>query len=105
MKTIRLAEAILFCPGDRPDRFEKALHRADRVILDLEDSVAPQSKEAARLSVIMALPALPEGVIVRVNASTSHWQAEDMQALRQLSQQRGVAPLIMLPKAEHIRQL
>ncbi|WP_110949870.1 HpcH/HpaI aldolase/citrate lyase family protein [Pseudomonas bohemica] len=105
MKAIRLAEAILFCPGDRPDRFEKALRRADRVILDLEDSIAPQSKEAARLSVINALPALPEGVIVRVNASTTHWHAEDMQALRQLRQQCGVAPLIMLPKAEDIQQL
>jgi citrate lyase subunit beta / citryl-CoA lyase len=41
--------SLLFVPGDRPDRMEKALGSgADALILDLEDSVAPDNKPAAR---------------------------------------------------------
>lgn len=40
--------AWLFVPADRPDRFAKALKRADVAILDLEDAVAPDRKQAAR---------------------------------------------------------
>ena len=39
----------LFVPGNRPERFAKALAcGADRVILDLEDAVAPDDKARAR---------------------------------------------------------
>jgi len=38
----------LFCPADRPDRFEKAAAAADVVILDLEDGVAAKDRQAAR---------------------------------------------------------
>ncbi|MGA3683013.1 HpcH/HpaI aldolase/citrate lyase family protein [Pseudomonas graminis] len=105
MKEIRLGEAILFCPGDRPDRFEKAFHRADRVIFDLEDSVAPQSKDMARRSIINALPDAGTNVIVRINASTSPWYKDDVQALRDLRERSGISPLILLPKAEETQQL
>jgi citrate lyase subunit beta / citryl-CoA lyase len=41
--------SLLFVPGDRPERFGKAAASgADAVILDLEDSVAPARKDAAR---------------------------------------------------------
>jgi hypothetical protein len=41
----------LFVPGNRPERFDKALASgADRVILDLEDAVAPDDKGSARSS-------------------------------------------------------
>jgi citrate lyase subunit beta/citryl-CoA lyase len=44
--------SLLFVPGDRPDRMEKALASgADALILDLEDSVLPEKKEAAREAV------------------------------------------------------
>ncbi len=43
------ARSYLFVPGDRPDRFAKALRAgADAVIFDLEDSVAAGQKQAAR---------------------------------------------------------
>ncbi|MFT2815931.1 HpcH/HpaI aldolase/citrate lyase family protein [Leifsonia sp. A12D58] len=43
----------LYVPGDRPDRFEKAVATgADLVILDLEDAVAPDQKAAARDAVV-----------------------------------------------------
>ena len=62
--------SLLFVPGDRPDRMEKALTSgADALILDLEDSVLPQSKVAARQAVARFL-ARPRSVplFVRVNA-------------------------------------
>lgn len=50
MKTFR---SLLFVPGSRPDRFEKALAAgADSICIDLEDAVPPQDKAAARAGVI-----------------------------------------------------
>ena len=44
--------SLLFVPGDRPDRMEKALTAgADALILDLEDSVLPERKAEARRAV------------------------------------------------------
>jgi citrate lyase subunit beta/citryl-CoA lyase len=44
--------SLLFVPGDRPDRMVKALEAgADALILDLEDSVAPQKKNYARQAI------------------------------------------------------
>lgn len=41
--------SYLYVPGDRPDRLESALRRdADALIVDLEDAVAPDRKQAAR---------------------------------------------------------
>ncbi|SDZ25388.1 citrate lyase subunit beta / citryl-CoA lyase [Herbiconiux ginsengi] len=48
----------LYVPGDRPDRFAKAVATgADLVILDLEDAVAPAAKSAARAAVVAWLAA------------------------------------------------
>ncbi|WP_066041825.1 HpcH/HpaI aldolase/citrate lyase family protein [Herbiconiux solani] len=48
----------LYVPGDRPDRFAKAVATgADLVILDLEDAVAPRAKAAARDAVVEWLTA------------------------------------------------
>ena len=42
----------LFVPGNRPERFAKAAaSEAERVILDLEDAVAPTDKAAARQAI------------------------------------------------------
>ena len=39
--------SYLFVPGNRPERFDKALARgADAVIVDLEDAVPPDQKDA-----------------------------------------------------------
>jgi citrate lyase subunit beta/citryl-CoA lyase len=96
LKTFRAAVAPLFVPGDRPERFAKAVASgADAVVLDLEDAVAPDRKEAARRAIQTQCPTgLP--VIVRINAAASpHFQA-DLAALKEL-------PLaaVMLAKAEH----
>lgn len=89
--------SFLFVPGDRPERFAKALASgADRVILDLEDAVQPAAKEAAREAVMRFLrEAVPANVIVRINAADTAWHADDLAALRVLK-----AAGVMLPKVE-----
>jgi citrate lyase subunit beta / citryl-CoA lyase len=74
--------ALLFCPADRPDRYGKALERADAVILDLEDAVAPAARDAARASV-RSTPLDPARVIVRVNPAGSSDFAADLAAVRE----------------------
>ena len=55
----RLRRSRLYIPGDQPKYFiNAALHGADIVILDLEDSVHAQEKDAARLLVRNALRAV-----------------------------------------------
>ena len=77
-----LGSALLFCPGDRPDRFAKAADRADAVILDLEDAVAAVSKDTARRAVVEASATLdPARTVVRVNAVGTPEHALDVAAL------------------------
>jgi len=71
----------LYVPGSRPDRFDKAAATAAEVILDLEDSVAPGEKEAARHAVAAWLPTYDGPVQVRVNAPGSVDLAADLAAL------------------------
>ncbi len=89
--------SYLFCPGDRPERFGKALASgADRVVLDLEDAVLPDAKAAARDGIVDWLRAGETPVMVRVNAAGTPWHADDVAALAGLPGLAGV----MLPKAE-----
>lgn len=89
-----LGPALLFCPGDRPDRFAKALERADTVILDLEDAVAPANKPAARAA-LAEHPLDPSRVVVRVNPPSTADFAADLAALAATPYRR-----IMVAKAD-----
>ncbi|MFE6968959.1 HpcH/HpaI aldolase/citrate lyase family protein [Isoptericola sp. NPDC057653] len=89
-----LGPALLFCPADRPDRFAKALDRADAAILDLEDAVAPGRKEAARAALVET-PLDPDRVVVRVNAVGTPDHDADLAALA-----RTPYRTVMLPKAD-----
>ena len=80
MTAFTMGPAILFCPADRPDRYAKALERADAVIIDLEDAVAPGNRAAARAALIEH-PQDPERTIVRVNPVGSPDFAADLAAL------------------------
>lgn len=85
----------LFVPGDRPDRFEKALTSgADRVILDLEDAVRPEAKATARDSILGAKLDWAR-VVVRINDATSPFFAEDLRFVADLK-----ASAVMVPKTE-----
>ena len=90
--------SLLFVPGDRPERIEKARGLgADALILDLEDSVVAARKPEARANVAAALadhrarPAL----FVRVNPLDSDFIGDDLAALRD-----NLPDGIVLPKAE-----
>ena len=91
--------ALLFGPADRPERFAKAAERADAVIIDLEDAVAPAAKTAARGALIDA-HLDPAKVIVRVNALGTADFDVDMATLSQTDFR-----LIMLPKAESAKKI
>jgi len=86
--------SYLFVPGDRPERFAKALASgADAVIVDLEDAVAPANKNAARDAVAGALDAT-QPIVLRINGADTAWFADDAR----LAAHPGVAA-VMLPKA------
>jgi citrate lyase subunit beta/citryl-CoA lyase len=87
----------LFVPGDRPERFDKALASgADAVVVDLEDAVAAAAKVAARANVRAWLAEAPRGrVLVRINGATSDFFADDLRMLGE------VPPVdVVLAKAE-----
>lgn len=88
--------SLLFVPADRPERFAKAVASgADAVILDLEDSVVPAAKPAARASVAAFLAEAGGGVhrFVRINPLDAGSLADDLAAARG-------ADALVLPKAE-----
>lgn len=77
--------SALYMPGSNARAMEKAKTlAADAVILDLEDSVAPEAKAEARARVAEAVRAGGYGqreVVVRINALDTPWGAEDAKAL------------------------
>ncbi|MCL8384847.1 HpcH/HpaI aldolase/citrate lyase family protein [Xanthobacter aminoxidans] len=84
----------LFVPAHRPERFAKAAAaHPDAVILDLEDAVPAEAKEAARAAMNCAFTDLP--VLVRVNAAGTAWHAADLAAVARLQ-----PAAVLLPKAE-----
>lgn len=103
--TLASARSFLFVPGNRPERFEKAVRSgADAVVLDLEDAVAQSDKAAARDAVRQAWPRLKGlGVplVVRMNAASQALVGDDLQLLFRLEGLDGV----MVPKAESAQQL
>lgn len=91
---------LLFVPGDRPERFDKAAASgADAIVLDLEDAVPPASKVLARSAVQAWLRSnhYTQGPlrVVRVNAKGTTWFRDDVSMVRDASI-HGV----MLPKCE-----
>ena len=90
--------SYLFVPGDRPERFEKALaSAADAIVVDLEDAVAPLAKAAARdaVAALLATGRAVDRIVVRINDETTPWFDADLALLR-----NGQARAVMLPKAE-----
>jgi len=81
----RPRRSLLYLPGSNARALEKARTLAcDGVILDLEDSVAPNAKGAARDQVIDALTVGGFGrreVVVRVNGLETPWGEQDLEAL------------------------
>ncbi len=91
--------ALLFCPADRADRYQKAAAAADSVIIDLEDAVGLDNKPRAR-EALVASDLDPAVTIVRVNPVGSENFAADLVALRATRY-----TTVMLPKAGAIDEL
>ncbi|BBX69262.1 HpcH/HpaI aldolase/citrate lyase family protein [Mycolicibacterium psychrotolerans] len=89
----------LFCPADRPERFEKAAAAADVVILDLEDGVAAKDREAARQALI-GTPLDPARTVVRVNPAGTPDHGKDLEALASTGY-----TTVMLAKTETAEQV
>lgn len=84
----------LFVPANRPERFAKAAASgADAIILDLEDAVAADAKDAARAALRRDFTDLP--IIVRINAAGTSAHQADLAAVAALR-----PDAVMLPKAE-----
>ncbi len=95
--------SLLFVPGDRPERMEKALtYGADALILDLEDSVSAASKAAAREAIGGFLGSAKRDIplFVRINPLDGDLADADLQAVV-----KGAPDGIMLPKAEGAKSL
>lgn len=84
MTAARPRRSCLYMPGANVKALEKARTlSADVLLLDLEDSVAPEAKDIARAQVVAALQAGGYGkreIIVRINALTTPWGREDLAA-------------------------
>jgi citrate lyase subunit beta/citryl-CoA lyase len=89
-------------PGSNARALEKAKTLAvDGVILDLEDSVAPDAKEAARAQVAAAVKAGgfgPREVFIRVNGLDTPWHADDLAAAAQAAPDAILVPKVQNPE-------
>ena len=79
---IRPRRSLLFMPGSNARALEKARNlQADGIILDLEDSVAPDAKAMARDQIAQAIAEKGFGkreLLIRVNALDSPWWVDDV---------------------------
>ena len=100
-KTIRPRRSFIFCPGIRPDLFEKALSTgSDMVCVELEDGIAPKDKKIARER---SLPLFKNSKIeevekiLRINSIRESFGIDDIQAILKMS---NPPDAIMLPKVK-----
>lgn len=99
---------VLFVPGNRPERFEKALATAaDRVCVDLEDAVADDAKDTARQAALATIAGFDDAALVgrlgiRINAPDTPEGNADLEGLAD----SGVSPaFVMVPKFESMTQI
>jgi citrate lyase subunit beta/citryl-CoA lyase len=98
---IRPRRSVLYMPGSNARAIEKARTLpADAVILDLEDSVAPDAKAAARQQVMDAVTAGSFGareVIVRINGLDTQWWLDDLNAVAKAKPDAVLVPKVSSP--------
>ncbi|CAI8699789.1 Citrate lyase subunit beta-like protein [Pseudomonas sp. IT-P74] len=101
--THSLIRSALFVPGNRPERFAKALASgADAVIIDLEDAVAPADKAMARKHLTEFIMWQRDvRLLVRINAADTAEHQADLDLCRQ----HPDVAAIMLPKTESAAQV
>jgi citrate lyase subunit beta / citryl-CoA lyase len=99
--TVRPRRSVLYMPGSNARAIEKARTLpVDAIILDLEDSVAPEGKIAARTQVSDAVAAGGFGareVVVRINALDTQWWLEDLNAVAKAKPDAVLVPKVSNP--------
>jgi citrate lyase subunit beta/citryl-CoA lyase len=100
MAPIRPRRSVLYMPGANERALEKARSLpADSLILDLEDSVAPDAKGGARDTVVAAVKEGGYGrreVVIRPNALETAWGTADL-----LAAAAAAPDAILVPKVQH----
>ena len=100
---IRPRRSVLYIPASNARALAKAAELAcDTVILDLEDAVAPEAKETARLQAVSAMAAGfgDREVVLRVNALDSPWGEADLAAAAQ-----ALPDAVLAPKVDDVASL
>jgi citrate lyase subunit beta/citryl-CoA lyase len=99
--TTRPRRSVLYMPGSNARAIEKARSlAADAIILDLEDSVAPEAKSAARMQVAHNVAAGgfgPREVVVRINGLDTEWWLDDLAAIAHAKPDAILLPKISSP--------
>ncbi|MEA2939216.1 MAG: citrate lyase subunit beta / citryl-CoA lyase [Alphaproteobacteria bacterium] len=104
---IRPRRSVLFMPASNARAIEKA-HTlpVDCIVLDLEDSVAPAAKDAARIQAMEAVGAGGFGareVIVRINGLETGWWLDDVNAAAAVKPDALLVPKVTSPAdLEHV---
>ena len=101
-KSVSSLKSWLFTPGTKADHFKKAAEvRADALIIDLEDAVAPSAKQEARCAALHYLEGLGSDrslpCALRINAPITRVGLDDLQSLLNSSAEPD---FIVLPKCE-----
>ncbi len=99
--TIRPRRSVLYMPGANERALEKAKSiNADSLILDLEDSVAPDAKAQARDNVVAAVRTRAYGkreIVIRVNAIDTPWGVDDLRAAAAAGPDAVLVPKVARP--------
>ena len=102
---IRPRRSLLFMPGSNARALEKARNLpADGIILDLEDSVAPEAKAASRERLRSWFARRPQDgpeLVIRVNPLASEWGTEDLLAARACAPDAILLPKVDTPRDVH----
>ncbi len=109
--SVRPYRSALYVPGSNAKALSKAPTLAvDAVLIDLEDAVAPDSKDAARAAVHDTLAATlavdfgPRQRIVRVNAPQTAWGAADLAMVAALAD-KGRCDGVLIPKVGSVADI
>lgn len=103
-KPFYFRRTMMITPGNRPDRILKATSLAcDALVIDLEDSIPPNQKQAARRCVVDVLKDLPSNnqeLCVRINGLDTRYGLDDLQDLP-----LKMIDSLMIPKIESAQAL
>lgn len=98
---MRPYQSLLFVPGSRPERFEKALASgADIVTIDLEDAVGPADKDTARKAALAAMGSDRLGI--RINGVRTRHGLADLLAIAAAG---AKPPYVMIPMVESVAEV